>query len=152
MENINVRKFKISDTEDYFKYSESHESLTYSELQKVESSYSAKRTIERLIRDYDKTHEDKRYCIALESTDKMIGGINVYKPRLKLVEVGLWIWRDYQKQGFGGQAINQIKELLKREHIICHVLNTNKASIALMNKIGYIETHANDICTSYILT
>ena len=152
MENASVRKFKLSDAKNYLWFCENYASIPFAELTKLKNINEAKRLIRGIIGNYEVDYETKSYCVALESTDKMIGCINVYALGYTAVELGIWVWTDYQKQGIGLSAMNQIKNMIPGKHIICNVLNTNNASIALINKLGYIKAYKSSWYTTYDLT
>ena len=84
-----------------------------------------------------------QYVFAIEVDGKFVGVIDLHNvdKRSKKAEVGYWVGRKYWGKGYGTVALKQILEFafkkLKLHKVTGIALESNKASIRVMEKVGF---------------
>jgi RimJ/RimL family protein N-acetyltransferase len=129
-----------SNAEDMFTYRADEEISKY-------QSFCPKRINDVLsfIGDSTKNFDEQNnwFQVGIFFNEKIIGdiGIHFIGPENKQVEIGYTISRDFQRQGFGKEAvigvINYLFNDLKKHRIIASLDPMNSASIALLESIGF---------------
>jgi GNAT superfamily N-acetyltransferase len=112
----------------------------------IESSkppYNKKRTLAKVIKIIENDFQTSDLYLAIDS-NKVIGFIILQKDsgiKYKLWINELWILKEYQKKGIGGQIMNYIEEIYSKKGIkIFELVADTKMGGALefYEKIGYV--------------
>lgn len=85
-----------------------------------------------------------QYVIVLQSTNEVVGTINVFDDDSRAVsakEIGYTIHPDHRRKGYAYEAISAITDLLRKhllfDMVVAGVLPENMPSIKLLEKLGF---------------
>ena len=137
-----IRRLKLSDKEDFFKYRSHRNVITY-------QSWKPKniQEIEDFIKSMNEIHPNIpgtwfQMAVCIKETDKMIGdvGLHFFETNFLESEIGYTVSPDFQGKGYGIEAVrgilNYLFKKLGKHRVFASVDPENKPSIALLKKSG----------------
>lgn len=72
--------------------------------------------------------------------DKIVGELSLYEHSESVVSIGLEVFSEFQRQGFGKQAVKSALQICRNKgyKIVCNQVRTdNEPSIALQKSLGF---------------
>lgn len=112
--------------------------------------------IEEVYKFIDSAEEERlqgrNLILTIENRDnEFIGNIEIYGLHTSSPEIGLWIKRDKQHQGYGMEAIKAVMDFCKKNMTINYFIyeadKRNPDSIHLVDKLGGIKKEFNEYKT-----
>ena len=102
-----------------------------------------------------KANDTKDYFIIKDSSEKIIGSVNIDYLDTGIVERGIFINPEFQKRGHAYNSMKELYEILAQsgiKKIITKVKADNQPSNALELKLGAVHTHTSGNYNHYILS
>lgn len=117
--------------------------LGFKGIEKLALDAQIDETIELNLEDKDNEYNKLTFIIVRKIDKKVIGDIEIYHTEKNTIELGYEIIKSYRRKGYGSEAVKELIVYVKDTYpdidIVAKCFIDNKASIALLNKLGMIE-------------
>ena len=145
-----MRKYRMTDLEDYIEYRGNEALHEFLPTVAREDKSGYKPRLKQIIKGYNhKTDPTMTWAITLKSSNKVIGSVSVERvsERNKCVEVGWALSVKYQHHGYAFEAVKAIIEYLFLNYDInrieAFIWNGNEASRKLAKRLGFTHEGTN---------
>jgi RimJ/RimL family protein N-acetyltransferase len=136
-----LRRFDYNDSNDCFEFLSDKETCYndggYEPFMKIDNEYKL------LMDKFDS--QKTRYMIVLKDGNKVIGTINLFDPKDRVVEtfeIGYVISPNYRRKGYAFEAINAFSNLLLKalhlDMLVAGAIESNIPSLKMIKKLGFV--------------
>ena len=149
-ERLIIRKFKITDAEDFIDFRKQKELYTYMNDHSHKTYDEHIKDLSRIIANYDsETDPSYVWAIELKENHKVIARVSIEKtyPKHNCIEIGGSLHTDYQGKGYAREFCLAFlhylfsHKFLHRIHI--HIWAGNTSSRKLFKRVGFIFEGTN---------
>ncbi|BCN29956.1 acetyltransferase [Anaeromicropila herbilytica] len=135
---LHLRKFKVKDIDELYKYRNNQECAKYQEWEDTSREYLTQFIEDNKLKQIE--DDEIQLAIALKDTDELVGDVYIAKKG-KTITLGFTTSPTYQRKGYMYEMLHELISYLWRiysDYEICGLVHPeNDASMRLMEKLGF---------------